>query len=908
MPPRKVPTIHNSSEKMIQKELFDPKTFQYIQDNFDNLKKQISKHSRHDDETTYNQIKCFYSMRKDMEINGKKMAFSEITYCQRRGQGRYFANHGNSLQGIARTVRHTVTKDIYYDMDIKNAHPVILQHMCVTEGRECKQLDDYINNRKDRLEQMWMEGMRSGKLSVLFDNNGNMNQNDRQMCEEWAKKQYLKITNWGFDDSSGEPKPDTHIFKTYTEHGRLYMQECRSHHIYFSKNRGTDIDKDDFKNFEEYKRSHGKTTNFRASYMNSLMCDWENKILQEMIKSFGKQHPEMKEFFIPCFDGVMIPKIDLNGNSIVYDISIVMKNILDCLHIPVLILEKPMNNFIDLPNDLPEYVSLEFNDFGDYKIICDDSKVFNKEIIDKYVNSTIFLLENPPMNGKEKFKFITKHVEHDYGTNDPCVEYKIEEPLSVVKSLDKCINIHNPEYDPDFYENNKKEKKSSEVWLDARMMPFIKLDCKKPLTLGMYIEHMNKHCKIEAFSRIEFIPTLNFTQTLKAGNNKIFNTFKGFPYVGKMPQKMYDIEKSKFYAYLRDYFFRKDLIRFNRFLDWIADMFQDPTHLKPYTPVIIGKQGTLKSMLGKFISRLIGKHNSVTVINTERFFGNFNAATTEVLLQIFEELAEDKISHAMQQILKGEITEERIMKENKGENQRLVRNFARKMLFGNHIGIRPEIGERRFDFIMMDNSKANDTEYFKPIIDEMNDEDYIISFFIWITERIYDTDNLRRFERSSDTNNLILNNLPAAIKFLKDEIEIRFNDFNIDTSPPETDYIYRISSADLNEKFRRKNTKVAEDTLKRQFEEIGIKMRKMVMECGKHGTNGYILYPPHIEKLIQEYTSIKSFSFNFKCEDIINTLPLDVQLHIEKNNIKRYELGIKESYDRIRQIEELMKK
>ena len=106
---------------MMQRELFDPQRMQYIRDHFDELKDEISKHSRHDDETTLRQIKAFYSARKDITIGGKQYCESPVTYCQRRGQGRYFANHGNSLQGIARTVRQCVAKDLYYDMDIKNA-------------------------------------------------------------------------------------------------------------------------------------------------------------------------------------------------------------------------------------------------------------------------------------------------------------------------------------------------------------------------------------------------------------------------------------------------------------------------------------------------------------------------------------------------------------------------------------------------------------------------------------------------------------------------------------------------------------------------------------------------------------------------------------------------------------------
>ena len=42
-----------------------------------------------------------------------------------------FANSGIGLQGMAREIRHTISGEFYDDLDMVNAHPVILQHLCV---------------------------------------------------------------------------------------------------------------------------------------------------------------------------------------------------------------------------------------------------------------------------------------------------------------------------------------------------------------------------------------------------------------------------------------------------------------------------------------------------------------------------------------------------------------------------------------------------------------------------------------------------------------------------------------------------------------------------------------------------------------------------------------------------------
>lgn len=882
-------TAQKASERMMQRELFDPQRMQYIRDHFDELKDEISKHSRHDDETTLRQIKAFYSARKDLTIGGKQYCESPVTYCQRRGQGRYFANHGNSLQGIARTVRQCVARDLYYDMDIKNAHPVILQHMCRLEGRRSQELDEYISNRANHLAQMGQEGVKAGKCKP-------------ENADEWAKKQYLKITNFGLDDRNGEPKPDTHNLKTYTDHGRSYMEEVRALHDHFAKK-----NPDDFEAFRQYKEAQGKTTNFQASYMNSLMCDWENKIMQVMIRAFGLQHPKLQEYFIPCFDGVMILKVDLDGNSINYDVQAVMDEVHKQLAINVLILEKPMNDGLVLPEVTPEYSPLEFKRFEDYTLICGDDIVNDVDTVNRYIADNIFLLENSKSRGKEKHKLITRHIESEWGTRETCTEYQVEDPSLVLKSLDKYVNIRNPQYDPDFYATNKDAKKSSDVWKDPRMMPYIKLDPKQQMTLGQYVAELNKRCKLETFDRIDFIPTLKPEPSLRAADgSKIFNTFKGFPFAGKSPEHNHIIEQSHFYKYLRTYFFRDDLARFNRFLDWIADMFQDPLHLKPYTPVFIGGQGTLKSELGKFLTKILGHHNAVTIINTERYFSNFNTATSSVLLQIFEELAEDKIGHAMTQILKGEITEERVLKESKGQDQYMARNFARKILFSNFLGITPEPGERRFDFYFILNTMANNVEFFKPIIEELHSESFQTAFYNWIIEREYDVNTLRQFERSESTNKIIMNRLPQATKFLIDTVESRFMNFNVELEPPESDFKYRFNAAELNHKFREENPRLAADSLKKEWANIGIEQKKLSVERNGSKTAIYILYPPAIQEKLREHLKMKNFCLNLnEDEEKLSNIPIDVQIHNELARFRMLELELKKTNERIEELRRL---
>ena len=50
---------------------------------------------------------------------------------------------------IRREIRQTITKDLYTDVDIENAHVVILQQICKKNKVQTPKLDDYINNTRE---------------------------------------------------------------------------------------------------------------------------------------------------------------------------------------------------------------------------------------------------------------------------------------------------------------------------------------------------------------------------------------------------------------------------------------------------------------------------------------------------------------------------------------------------------------------------------------------------------------------------------------------------------------------------------------------------------------------------------------------------------------------------------------
>ena len=81
-------------------------------------------------------------------------------------------NKALGLQCIARPVRHTIAKDYYYDVDIKNAHPVFLLDYCKKKGLVHTELEKYVNNRQEYFDELKQEkGMDREASKKLFTNN-----------------------------------------------------------------------------------------------------------------------------------------------------------------------------------------------------------------------------------------------------------------------------------------------------------------------------------------------------------------------------------------------------------------------------------------------------------------------------------------------------------------------------------------------------------------------------------------------------------------------------------------------------------------------------------------------------------------------------------------------------------------
>jgi hypothetical protein len=235
--------------------------------------------------------------------------------------GRLFAKDSVSLQNICREIRHAIAKDYYDDLDMVNAHPVILKFVCEENDISCDRLSEYIENREAILKDVIDE------CDIDRDN---------------AKQIFLSLINSGTADYDNLSNPTKFLKRFKNEMDNTLNNICSI----FAQI------------YESCKKSN--PDNPKGSTINRIMCDYENQILQ-CILQFYKDKGIIKNNCVLCFDGIMIPK----NEKIAEHIEECEDYIFENTRIPAKLKIKEMDEGFKLPIDIPEYVEYEPFDVND---------------------------------------------------------------------------------------------------------------------------------------------------------------------------------------------------------------------------------------------------------------------------------------------------------------------------------------------------------------------------------------------------------------------------------------------------------------------------------------------------------------------------------------------------------------
>jgi hypothetical protein len=215
---------------------------------------------------------------------------------------------GNSIQGLSSKVRGFLLNEITTDIDMKNAHPVILKYLCKVHKTDCANLSYYITNRDSVLERLGKE----------------------------YKTEFLKAVNT--DKTNKKIKDD--FFKNFdaeckTIQNKLTSLDCYKHIV-----NTVPLNK-------EY--------NWLGSAINRILCVYENKILQEAISFINSKQIEICSLM---FDGLMVYGNYYDNDELLVELADFVNGKFEGLDI--VFTYKEHLTEIEIPDDyLPEIIEIE---------------------------------------------------------------------------------------------------------------------------------------------------------------------------------------------------------------------------------------------------------------------------------------------------------------------------------------------------------------------------------------------------------------------------------------------------------------------------------------------------------------------------------------------------------------------
>lgn len=209
---------------------------------------------------------------------------------------------GNSIQGLQKDFRGFFMDGITTDIDMRNAHPVILRYICHKNDIECPMLEYYINNREKVLEQFGEDG----------------------------KTLFLKAVN----DDKLNKKCTIQLFKDFDKECKRIQQQLYT--------------LDNYKHIVE-SVPDSRLYNFLGSAINRILCVYENKILQEVISVINQRQIKICSLM---FDGLLIYGDHYADEELLLDIENYVNGKFDGLNMRFAY--KPHQTDINMPDDYDE--------------------------------------------------------------------------------------------------------------------------------------------------------------------------------------------------------------------------------------------------------------------------------------------------------------------------------------------------------------------------------------------------------------------------------------------------------------------------------------------------------------------------------------------------------------------------
>jgi hypothetical protein len=207
-----------------------------------------------------------------------------------------------------------------------------------------------------------------------------------------------------------------------------------------------------------------------------------------------------------------------------------------------------------------------------------------------------------------------------------------------------------------------------------------------------------------------------------------------------------------------------NLFAYNYIKAWLAQLFQNPGGVKPGTAIVLrGDQGVGKGIFASNVGKIIG-HHFVHITSPEHLTGRFNFHLKDKLLVFCDEAiwGGDK---SIEGRIKGYITEDNFMMEQKGIDAITVANHMRFIIASNNDWVVPAgLGERRMFVLDVSSERKGDYEYFKKLAQQM-ESGGLEAMLYDLLDYDYSKVNLKEFPKTEALFDQIIKSMTPVQKF-----------------------------------------------------------------------------------------------------------------------------------------------
>ena len=371
-----------------------------------------------------------------------------------------------------------------------------------------------------------------------------------------------------------------------------------------------------------------------------------------------------------------------------------------------------------------------------------NSPKYNKEVVEKFYNNITPIkgglglgtliyyckIDNPERYEEYK-KLFNKDKKDNYLEVKEDFEkdkFKVMNPLSFCYLLNGEFIQCNKQTFKDTFENVNYEKKLKD----------------NKIKKVNFVRRWLTDETLKTYDKLDFLPKA------KTPPN-VYNTFTGFE-VDKKEVEL-DFKESLIYKHIYSLICNEDEKTFNFFMMWLSNRVKNPCKLPNVSIVLRSEEGSGKGcFLNYFGKKILGSEYYLNTQKIGDILGKFNEPSKHKILIVLNEIKEHEGKYYKEE-LKEIITEDEILIQAKGINQKKERNTAGFIFTTNNFDIvGADKNDRRYSFISVNDSKKDDEEYFKKLMDEMDSGKYDKSFYNYLISLDSDNFNFKKERPESE--------------------------------------------------------------------------------------------------------------------------------------------------------------